>query len=123
MLTHTQTERHADTYTQLYRHTRILTHTYTQRNKYIMIIIIYPLTARFVEAPQMLSSHLFLCLTSLLLPFTVLCKMVWPDLMNGTYVYATALCVFFFDGQEVFVWSNCLLDLGADFLVGNMVFV
>ena len=27
------------------------------------------------------------------------------------------------DGQEVFVWSNCLLDLGTDFLVGNMIFV
>ena len=26
-------------------------------------------------------------------------------------------------GQEVLVWSNCLLDLGTDFLVGNMVFV
>ena len=25
--------------------------------------------------------------------------------------------------QEVFVWSSCLLDLGTDFLVGNMVFV
>ena len=28
-----------------------------------------------------------------------------------------------YDGQEVFVWSNCLLDLGMDFLVGNKVFV
>ena len=28
-----------------------------------------------------------------------------------------------YDGQEVFVWSGCLLDLGTDFLVGNMVFV
>ena len=28
-----------------------------------------------------------------------------------------------YDGQEVFVWSDCLLDLGTDFLVGNMVFV
>ena len=27
------------------------------------------------------------------------------------------------DGQEVLVWSDCLLDLGTDFLVGNMVFV
>ena len=27
-----------------------------------------------------------------------------------------------YDGQ-VFVCSNCLLDLGTDFLVGNMVFV
>ena len=24
--------------------------------------------------------------------------------------------------QEVSMWSNCLLDLGTDFLVGNMVF-
>ena len=28
-----------------------------------------------------------------------------------------------YHGQEVFVWSDCLLDLGMDFLVGNMVFV
>ena len=28
-----------------------------------------------------------------------------------------------YDGQEVFVWSDCLLDLCTDFLVGNMVFV
>ena len=26
------------------------------------------------------------------------------------------------DGQEVFKRSDCLLDLGTDFLVGNMVF-
>ena len=26
-----------------------------------------------------------------------------------------------YDGQEVFVWSDCLQDLGMDFLVGNMV--
>ena len=29
----------------------------------------------------------------------------------------------FYDSQEVFDWSDCLLDLGMDFLVGNMVFV
>ena len=28
-----------------------------------------------------------------------------------------------FDGQEVFVWSDCQLDFGTDFLVGNMIFV
>ena len=28
-----------------------------------------------------------------------------------------------YDGQEGFVLSNCLLDLGTDFLVGNMDFV
>ena len=27
------------------------------------------------------------------------------------------------NGQEVFVWFDCLLDLVTDFLVGNMVFV
>ena len=27
-----------------------------------------------------------------------------------------------YDGQEIFIWSDCLLDLGTDFLVGNMVF-
>ena len=25
--------------------------------------------------------------------------------------------------QEILLWSDCLLDLGMDFLVGNMVFV
>ena len=28
-----------------------------------------------------------------------------------------------YGGQEVFVWSNRLQDLGTDFLVGSMVFV
>ena len=28
-----------------------------------------------------------------------------------------------YDGQVVFVWSNYMLGLGTDFLVGNMVFV
>ena len=28
-----------------------------------------------------------------------------------------------YDRQGVFVWSNYLLDLGMDFLIGNMVFV
>ena len=28
-----------------------------------------------------------------------------------------------YDGQEIFVWPDCLLDLGTDFLVGSMVFV
>ena len=30
---------------------------------------------------------------------------------------------FLYDGPEVFVWSDCLLDLGTDFVVGNMIFV
>ena len=28
-----------------------------------------------------------------------------------------------YDRLEIFVWSNCLLFLGTDFLVGNMVLV
>ena len=28
-----------------------------------------------------------------------------------------------YGGQEVFVWSNCLLDVGTDFLVSNTVFL
>ena len=28
----------------------------------------------------------------------------------------------FYNGQEVFVWSDCLLDLGTVFLIGSMVF-
>ena len=28
-----------------------------------------------------------------------------------------------YDGNEDFVWSDCLMDLGTDSLVGNMVFV
>ena len=28
-----------------------------------------------------------------------------------------------YNGQEVFMWSYCLPDLGADFLIGYMVFV
>ena len=28
-----------------------------------------------------------------------------------------------YDGQETFMWFDCLLDFGTDFLVGNMVFV
>ena len=51
-----------------------------------------------------------------------LARWFWPDLMNGKH---TILLQFasLYDRQEVFVWFNCLLDLGTDFLVGNMVFV
>ena len=28
-----------------------------------------------------------------------------------------------YDRHEIFVWSNCLLDLGTDFLMGDMVFI
>ena len=38
------------------------------------------------------------------------------------HIHSTAVCALN-DDQELLVWSDCLLDLGTDFLVGNMVFV
>ena len=28
-----------------------------------------------------------------------------------------------YDDQEVFMWSDCMLDVGTDFLVGNSLFI
>ena len=42
--------------------------------------------------------------------------------MNGDMTIPLQIASLY-DGQEVFVWSACLLDLGTDFLVGNMVCV
>ena len=71
----------------------------------------------------MLSSHLFLCPPCLLPLFH--CALQdgfgqtwWTGNMTIPLQFAS-----FYDRQEVFVWSNCLLDLGTDFLVGNMVLV
>ena len=41
----------------------------------------------------MLSSYLFFCLPRLLNHFTVACKMVWSDLMNGRHVHTTSVCI------------------------------
>ena len=51
-----------------------------------------------------------------------LARWFWLDLMNGRHDHATAVCVSL-RSSGVFVWSNCLLDLGTDFFVGNMAFV
>ena len=56
------------------------------------------------------SSPLSLCLA----------RWFWPNLINGRHIHTTAVCVFL-RWSQVFVWSDCLLDLGTDFLVGNMV--
>ena len=64
----------------------------------------------------MLSSRLFFCLLCRLLPFPVSSKMNWR---HATPLQFASL----YDGYEVFVWPDCLLDLGTDVLVGNMVFV
>ena len=116
----------------------------------IIIIIINPFTASVVGAPQMilqpvssifpcsplpsgtrrtpglsipwccLSTSSSVCLVFFLLSLC-LAKWFWPDLMNGKHDHATAVYV-------SLQWSGGLrvvrlLDLGTDFLVGNMVFV
>ena len=60
----------------------------------------------------MLSSHLFLRLHCLFFLLSLcLARRFWPDLINGRDDHTTAVCVSF-NGQEVFVWSDYLLDLG-----------
>ena len=105
----------------------------------------YPLTAGVVGAPQMtsqpvssiflfptalwdlakcrpvhslmLSSHsfFFVCLDFFTL-LVCLARWFWPDLLNGRQTIPLQFASLY-DGQEVLVGSDCLLDLGTDFLV------
>ena len=118
---------------------------------FIIIIIINPLTARVVGAPQMILQPVFsifpcsplpsgtwrtpglsipwCCLPTscsvclVFFPLSLrLARWFWPDLMNGRRVHTVSICV-------SLRWSGGLrvvdhpLDLGTDFLVGNLVFV
>ena len=72
----------------------------------------------------MLSSHFFLCLPCLLPPFTVPCKMALARHNEWkTCLYQLSLHLFMMVRIEVFVQSDCLMDLGTYLLVRNMVFV
>ena len=111
----------------------------------IIIIIIYSLTARVVGAQRLISQPvssifpcpplptviwwtpglsiplccLFLCLPCLLAPFTVPCKMVLTRRdERKTWPHHCSLRLFTIC-QEVFLWSDCLLDLGTDVQVGD----
>ena len=66
----------------------------------------------------LLPSHLFFFLHCLLPPFTVPCKTWWTGDMSTSVQFPSL-----YDGQEVFLWADYLLDVGKDFLIGNMVFV
>ena len=98
----------------------------------IIIIIIYPLTTKIVGAPQMILqpvSSIFLCSpppfgswrTQGLSISLMLSSHLFLCLPRGDMTIPLQF-VSLYDGQEVFVWSDCLLDLDTDFLVGNMVF-
>ena len=117
----------------------------------IIIIIVYPLTARVIEAPQMIFqpvSSIFpvLCCPLRLgkLPACPFSDVVFPPLPPSALSSSPFHCALqdgfgqicltgdmtiplqfasLYDRQEVFVWSDCLLDLGTDFLVGNIAFV
>ena len=69
----------------------------------------------------MLSSHLFFCLSCLLSPFAVPCKMVLARADEREPIPLQFVSLY--DVQKVFLWSDCLLDLGTDFLIGSMVLV
>ena len=113
--------------------------------------LIYPLTARVVGAPQMISQPIssnfpvLYCplvlgkLQACPFPHVVFPPLTLPALPSSPFHCAlqdgfgqtwstgdmTISLQFasLYVGQEVFVWSDCLLDLGTDLLVGNMVFV
>ena len=114
------------------------------------IIIIYPLTTRVVGEPQMISQPVSSIFPVLHCPLVLgeLQACPSPDVVFqpcplsalSSFPFHCALqdgfgqtwwtgdmsiplqIALLYDGQEVFMWSNCLLDLGS-FLVGNMVFV
>ena len=86
----------------------------------------YSLTTGVFGARQMtsqqfsplMSSHLFsVCLV--FFSFSPYLAWVSPQLMKGRHVQTTSVCVSA-PSQEVFMWPNCLRDLGKDFLVGSM---
>ena len=130
----------------------LLSTSLLQSNCFI-IIIINPLIARVVGAPQMILQPVFSIFPVLHCPLGLgelqscsFSDVVFPPLplsALSSYPFHCALqdgsgqtwwtgdmtiplqFVSIYGGQEVFVWSDCLLDLGTDFLVGNinMVFV
>ena len=115
----------------------------------VIIIIIYPLTARVVGAPQMISQLVSSFFSVLHCPLRLgeLQACPFPDVVFPLHLPSALSCspchcalqngfgqtwwtgdmsiplqfASLYDGQEVFVWSDCLLNLGTDFLVGNMM--
>ena len=61
-------------------------------------------------------------MTSQPLSSIVPCKIVLARPDEREHVHTTSVASLY-NGQVIFVWSDCLQDLGVDFLVGSMVFV
>ena len=129
---------------------RVLKHPWKSHALKDIVIIIYPLIARVVGAPQMILqpvSSIFpfspllswtrqtlglsipLCCLPALPPFALSssfhCALQdgfgqtrWTGDMTIPLQFVSL-----YNGWEVFVWPDCLLDLGIDFLIGNMIFV
>ena len=112
------------------------------------LTFIYPSTARVIEVPQMASQQFFTVLHCPLelgeLQARPFLDVIFPILflfsLSASPFHCALLDSFgqtgrtgdmsiplqsasLYDSQEVFVWSDCLLDLGTYFLVGNMVVV
>ena len=115
---------------------------------YSIIIIIYPLTAKIVGAPQMISQPVppispcfplpsgtwrtpglsipwcclptsFLCLPCLFPLLLCLARWFWSDVMNGRCVHTTAVCDWLLDlGTDCTVQSS---DYAADVVVSKLV--
>ena len=117
---------------------------------HLIISIIYSLIARVVGAAQMILQPVFSVFPCSPLP-TGTCRTPGLSISWCCLPTSSSVCLVFpfhcalqdgfgetwwmgdmtiplqfaslYDRHEIFVWSNCLLDLGTDVLVGNMVFV
>ena len=67
----------------------------------------------------MLSSHFFLCLPCLLPPFHCALQDGFSQIWWTGHISIPLQFASLYDGQEVFVWFDCLQDLGTDFRVGT----
>ena len=97
-------------------------------------IIISPLTVRVVLAPQMILQPVFSIFPVLHcppLPLSALSSYPFHCALQDGFgqtwwtgdIIIPLQFASLYNHQEVLMWSSCLLDLGTDFLIGDMAFV